>query len=114
MINIPHTLEDQENAIRQSKREWAYRNKHKRPTRDYEREKELKDIRKFSGYYEIVIDGVKSIGFSKNISARCSALLRRGHKAPKVEAKHVVGDYKILFFSNTKDEAILQELRDKL
>jgi len=110
MINIPHTLEDQENAIRQSKREWAYRNKHKRPTRDYEREKELKDIRKFSGYYEIVIDGVKSIGFSKNISARCSALLRRGG----ITGSPCEGDYKILFFSNTKDDAILQELRDKL
>jgi hypothetical protein len=95
------SLEERENAIRQSKREWAYRNKHKRPERNYEREKELRDIRKFSGYYEIVIDGVKSIGYSKDITARCSARLK-GHE----------GDYRILYFSTIKDEVILKELRD--
>lgn len=96
------SLEDRENAIRQSKREWAYRNKHKRPARDYERENQLKEIRKFSGYYEIVIDGVKKIGFSKNITARCSALL-----------KDHDGDYKILFFSNIKDDTILGLLKSQ-
>lgn len=96
------SLEERESAIRQSKREWAYRNKDKRPERDYERENKLRDIRKFSGYYEIVIDGVKSVGFSKNITARCSALL-----------KDHVGDYKILYFSTIKDEVILKSLLEK-
>ena len=94
------SLEERENAIRQSKREWARRNKHKRPARNYEREKELRDIRKFSGYYEIVIDGVKSVGYSKDITARCSARLK-GHE----------GDYRILYFSTVKDEVILKELQ---
>jgi len=98
---LPLSLEERENAIRQSKREWAYRNKDKRPERNYEREKELREIRKFSGYYEIVIDGVRSVGYSKNITARCSALLK-GHE----------GDYKILYFSTIKDEIILKELRE--
>jgi len=95
-------LEERLEAIKISKREWARKNKDDRPPRNYDRENELRTFRKKCGYFEITIDGVKSVRFSKNIYARCSALLR-----------NKTGDFKILMFCNSKSPTIYKEITDK-
>ena len=96
--------EEREEAIRKNKRDWYYRNKQNR-TRDYEREKLLRDKRIYCGYYRLQLkDQEPIIGFSKNIRARCCDIIRK---------KGCEGTWRVLMFATEKNKELFNSLSEE-
>ena len=93
--------QEREEAIKKNKRDWYHKNKQHR-TRNYEREKMLRDKRIYCGYYRLQLTDQEEpiIGFSKNIRARCCDILR----------KRGEGSWRVLMFATEKNQELFNSL----
>ena len=95
--------QEREEAIKKNKRDWYHKNKQHR-TRNYDREKLLRDKRIYCGYYRLQLKDQEAIfGFSKNIRARCNAILR----------KRGEGEWRVLMFATEKNQELLNTLSEE-